>query len=69
MPFAPAEHTAHQFTRLVSSTDDGRALFGCTFARCGATEVRGIDERSPFAIRREAASQRRAGRKPSRGGA
>lgn len=59
-----AEHTVHHFTRLVSTSDTGRALFGCTHPRCGSTEIRGIDERSPFAI----AQEQKAAKKAARGG-
>lgn len=49
------EHTAHEFTRLLSTSDSGKALFGCTHKRCSETEVRGRNEPSPYAQKRAAA--------------
>lgn len=61
--FPAAVHEAHVFTRAVSTSDDGRVIFGCTFGRCAATEIRRADERSPFALKREAAKRAAATRR------
>lgn len=69
--FPAAPHTTHTFDRLISEAD-GRGLFGCSFQfsgdrpRCGATEVRGIHERSPFAIAHAARAVRKAERRRDR---
>lgn len=67
-------HEAHEFSRLLSTSDTGMALFGCAFRAggtvvgCGETEVRGRDEPSPYAIKRAAAKRASAARKARRGG-
>lgn len=68
------EHTEHRFERVISTSDDGRVLFGCTFrasglAGCGATEVRHHNQMSPFAARRAAAKAAAERRKSTRGAA
>jgi hypothetical protein len=55
-------HTAHVFKRLISENDKGIGLYGCTWERCGATEVRPRFAESPFAQQREKARQRAAAR-------
>jgi len=53
-------HTVHDFSRLISSSDDGRGIYGCSFrasglAGCSETEVRMKNQPSPYALKREAA--------------
>ena len=66
-------HESHDFSRLLSTSDDGRALFGCAFRAngtvigCAETEVRGVNQPSPHAIKRAAAKVAAAKRK-TRGG-
>lgn len=48
----PQPHTAHEFTRLISTSDTGMAIYGCAFRRCSETEVRRQGEPSPFATKR-----------------
>lgn len=51
--FSAPEHTVHTFDRLVSTSADGRAIYGCTWKGgrvCGATEIRALGSPSPFAI-------------------
>ena len=48
------DHSAHVFNRLISSSDDGRELYGCTHKRCGETEIRQQGAPSPFAMKRRA---------------
>lgn len=55
------DHEAHEFRRLISESDTGMAIFGCSFARCPDTEVRRKGEPSPFAVKREAAKARKKG--------
>ena len=57
------EHTAHDFRRLVSESDTGRAIYGCAFPRCAETEVRTKGTRSPFAERHAATRARASARK------
>lgn len=54
------DHEAHQFSRLISESDTGQAVYGCTFARCPETEIRRKGEPSPFAQKRQAAKARKA---------
>lgn len=61
--YAPAPHTKHEFTRLVSTSDTGRAIYGCRADRCGETEIRGVDERSPYAIAQAQKAIKKAERK------
>ena len=56
-----AIHTAHVFTRLVSESADGRAVYGCTFGRCAETEVRAKGSPSPFADRRATTRAKKKG--------
>lgn len=56
-------HAAHVFKRLISESDSGRAVYGCSFDRCAETEVRQRFSESPFAQRQEKARQRQAARK------
>lgn len=61
------EHTAHDFSRLLSKGIDGRGVYGCSYgsaiAGCAETEVRAIGAASPFALKRQQqkARQRREG--------
>lgn len=64
-------HAVHDFSRLVSQSDTGKAVYGCSFRSggvvgCGETEVRGINQPSPYAVKR---AQRKAAPKKPRGGA
>lgn len=66
----PQPHTAHDFSRLISTSDDGRAIYGCSYrasglAGCSETEVRQRNQPSPFAMRR---AQRQAAKTKTRGG-
>lgn len=56
-----AIHTAHDFRRLVSESDTGMAIYGCTFGRCSETEVRRKGSPSPFAERRSATRAKKKG--------
>jgi hypothetical protein len=63
------EHQVHDFSRLISASDDGRAVFGCAhrgagLRGCAETEIRGRHQPSPYALRR---AQRKTTRK-TRGG-
>lgn len=65
-------HSVHDFSRLISSSDDGRSVYGCSFRSggilgCGETEVRQRNQPSPYATKREAARQA-ASRRKQRGG-
>lgn len=66
-------HQVHSFDRLLSTSDDGRAVYGCSFRAggtvlgCAETEVRSVNAPSPYAIKREAARVAAAKRK-RRGG-
>lgn len=53
-------HEAHRFSRLLSESDTGQALYGCDHGGCSATEVRRKGTPSPFA-------QKRAARRAPRG--
>lgn len=69
----PQPHSRHEFTRLLSTSDDGRALYGCAFRAggtvigCAETEVRRVGAPSPHAIKRATAKAAAAKRK-NRGG-
>jgi hypothetical protein len=56
-----ATHSVHHFVRALSESDDGRAVYGCDHARCGATEVRRKGEPSPFAVKHAARTTKRKG--------
>lgn len=66
-------HQVHEFSRLVSTSDKGIAIYGCAFRAngtvlgCAETEVRQVGSPSPYAIKREAARVAAAKRK-QRGG-
>ena len=66
-----ATHGVHSFTRLISSSDDGRSVYGCSFRSggvvgCGETEIRQRNQPSPYAVKRAKAA---ASRKKIKGGA
>ena len=54
-------HTAHEFRRLVSESDTGMAIYGCTFGGCPETEVRRKGSPSPFAQKRAAIRAKKKG--------
>lgn len=54
-------HTAHEYRRLVSESDTGMAIYGCTFPRCAETEVRAKGSPSPFAEKRATVRAKRKG--------
>jgi hypothetical protein len=62
---ARAVHREHRFTRLLSTSSAGTALYGCSYggsglSGCPETEVRRIGQPSPFEIkRRERAARKR----------
>lgn len=67
-----AQHTVHTFSRLISTSDTGMAIYGCSFrsdgvAGCSETEVRRPNQPSPYAVKR--AQRQAAKKKPARGGA
>ena len=70
----PQPHQVHDFSRLISTSDDGRAIYGCAYRAggtvigCPETEVRQRNQPSPYAMKREATKRAAAARK-SRGGA
>lgn len=64
-------HQVHDFSRLISSSDDGRAVYGCSFrsggvAGCGETEIRQKNQPSPYAVKRAKAAATK--QKPRRRG-
>lgn len=64
-------HSVHDFSRLISESDTGRAIYGCSFRSggvvgCPETEVRQKNQPSPYAVKR---TQRQSAKKPTRGGA
>lgn len=66
-------HTVHDFSRLVSQSDTGKAVYGCSFrsggvAGCSETEVRQVNQPSPYAVKRAKAAATKKS-KPTRGGA
>lgn len=61
-----AAHSVHRFDRLISSSDTGRSIFGCSFTSCGETEIRQRNQPSPYAVQR---AKRQAAKKKPRGGA
>lgn len=69
-----SEHRVHEFTRLISESSTGTALYGCAFRAngtvigCAETEVRAANQPSPYAVKREAARVAAAKRKHQRGG-
>lgn len=60
------DHSVHRFTRLLSTSSSGSALYGCEYARCPDTEVRQKGSPSPFTVRRHQAAERRQQREGSR---
>ena len=62
-------HQVHDFSRLISTSDTGMAIYGCAFRAngtvigCAETEVRATNQPSPYAINREAARVAAAKRK------
>jgi hypothetical protein len=56
------EHRVHRFSRLISTSDTGRALYGCEHPRCAETEVRMKGSRSPFAMKHAAKTARKGAR-------
>lgn len=66
-------HSVHEFSRELSKTETGLALYGCAFRSggtvigCAETEVRRIGQPSPYAVKRQAAKVAAAKRK-HRGG-
>lgn len=66
-------HQVHDFSRLISTSDTGMAIYGCAFRAngtvigCAETEVRATNQPSPYAVKREAARVAAAKRK-TRGG-
>lgn len=66
-----SRHTVHSFSRLVSTSDSGMAIYGCSFrsdgvAGCAETERRMRNQPSPYAVKRAKAA---ATKKKTRGGA
>lgn len=64
------EHRIHEFARLLSTGDNGMAVYGCTyrrstFAGCAETETRRRDQPSPYAVQR---AKRKAAPRNPRGG-
>ncbi len=61
------QHTAHVFSRVVSVSESGMCVYGCSaHPRCVETETRRKGSVSPFALAREAERQRKAGRVPAK---
>jgi hypothetical protein len=66
-------HSVHDYSRLISTSEDGRAVYGCAFRSggtvigCAETEVRALNQPSPYAVKREVAKVAAAKRK-QRGG-
>lgn len=56
-----SDHREHRFTRLVSESDTGMAIYGCAFGRCAETENRRKGSPSPFAQKRAATKARKKG--------
>ena len=64
-----AQHTVHTLQRLISTSTNGNAVFGCSFPGCSETEVRGVNQPSPYAVKRAKRKAAAKRKKPTRGGA
>ena len=54
-------HQAHDHSRLISTSDDGRGVYGCAYPSCADTEVRHTNQPCPHALkRREAKAAKRS---------
>lgn len=54
-------HHVHDFSRLISTSDAGMAIYGCSFGRCAETEIRAKGSPSPFAEKRATVRAKRKG--------